>query len=179
MIMRVAEKHNLQSTSRQNATKFLFLISTTYPRSTGAGASSCLDFFFLLFAHDSCCRSRPSLHLHLTTCWHIWPLIGQMLLLSIRTATCAVSAKSLPAPYGGAHTLHIWRECREWSPPWIVGPLAQCMFCMQGGAALVEATAITANVLQTHNWRKVTNKKISIKWCKSRLWKCCRPVRWA
>ena len=60
-------KCNLQSTSRQNdppfclmisiwgvyATQFVFFISTTYPPSSEARASSCFDFFFLLLAPDS------------------------------------------------------------------------------------------------------------------------------
>ena len=93
MIITSAGKRNLQSTSRQNdllfclmisswgvyATKCFFFISTSYPPSSEAWASSyfSLSFFCLLPFHIAVWR--PSLHLHPTAWRHIWLLNGQMM----------------------------------------------------------------------------------------------------
>ena len=61
------------------AINFFFFISTTYPPSSEAQASSCLTFSFICLLPIHIAIWRPSLHLRPTACRRIWPLIGQML----------------------------------------------------------------------------------------------------
>ena len=114
------------------------------------------SFFCLLPIHVAIWR--PSLHLHPTACWRIWPdltwLIGEML-RAVSNCGNACSVRLLFSFFSLlpladlvlntclTATMHIlctfaenMSPCAKWGPPWIVGPYAQFVFCVEGDAML-------------------------------------------